>query len=189
MGAESRITMDIFKTVIKAIAQSVSLDVMTNHLCQLLVATLGIKGCAIFFFDPDTQELGPLANFGLSPMYLTKGPVLATRSISENLKGRPVIVSDVDGSGHVQYPEEAKKEGIAAIISIPITFANEVLGAFRLYHHEVWEVSEQDVDTLCLLGENIGLAITYTRLLNAARSVNEIINGALPVELMPLIKR
>lgn len=189
MSAESKITIDIFKTVTKAIAQSVSLDVMANHLTQLLVTALGIKGCAIFFLNSDTKGLETLASFGLSPMYLTKGPVLATKSIAENLEGKPVIISDVSNNSNVQYPEEAKKEGIAAILSIPITFSMEVLGALRLYHHEVWEVSEQDVDSLRLLGENIGLAITYTRLLNAARSISDVIDAALPPELMPLLRK
>jgi signal transduction protein with GAF and PtsI domain len=188
MSTESKITIDIFKTVTKAIAHSVSLDVMASHLTQLLVAALDIKGCAVFFLDPDSKQLEILASFGLSPAYMTKGPILAHRSIAANLEGKPVIVADVTGDSNVQYPEEAKKEGIAAILSIPIIFSKEVLGALRLYHHEVWHVSEQDVDSLRLLGENIGLAVVYTRLLNAVRSVSEVINVALPPELMPLIR-
>ena len=64
---------------------------------------------------------------------------------------------------------------------LPI-FLNEIIGALRLYHHEVWNISQQDLDSLHLLAENIGLAMTYTRLLNAVKSIAEIVQVALPAE-------
>lgn len=185
MSADAKITIDTFKTVTKAIAKSDNLDLMTNHLAQLLVAALDIKGCTIFILNPETRELEILASFGLSPKYLSKGPLLADKSIAANLKGEPVIVSDVSKDKTIQYPEEAKKEGIAAILSIPIVFSNETLGALRLYHREVWHISERDVDSLHLLAENIGLAMTYTRLLNAVHSITEVITMALPMDSLP----
>jgi signal transduction protein with GAF and PtsI domain len=189
MSTEAKITIDTFKTVTKAIAQSDNLDIMTNHLAQLLVAALDIKGCAIFVLDPQTKELEILASFGLSPYYLTKGPVAADKSFSANLRGKPVIVADVGKGENIQYPEEAKKEGITAILSIPIVFLSEVLGALRLYHREVWDISEQDLDSLHLLAEHIGLVMTYTRLLNAIQSINEVINMALPADLLPGLRK
>ena len=185
MSTDAKITIDTFKTVTKAISKSDNLDLMTNHLAQLLVAALDIKGCTIFILNPETRELEILASFGLSPKYLSKGPLLADKSIAANLKGEPVIVSDVSKDKNIQYPEEAKTEGIAAILSIPIVFSNETLGALRLYHHEIWHISEHDLDSLHLLAENIGLAMTYTRLLNAIDSIVEVTSGVLPSRLLP----
>jgi hypothetical protein len=45
-----------------------------------------------------------------------------------------------------------------------------------LYHHEQWDISEQDIDSLLLLAENIGLAMMYTRLLNALKEVKNTVN-------------
>lgn len=184
MNSQEKISIDTFKTVSKAIAQSDNLDIMANHLTQLLVAALEIKGCAIFVLNPDTQELVVLASFGLSPKYLSKGPLLAEKSIAATLEGKPVIVPDVGPCADIQYPEEAIKEGIASILSVPINFSNEIIGELRLYHHEVWHISEKDLDSLHLLAENIGLAMTYTRLLNAVQSINEVIHMALPRDLI-----
>jgi signal transduction protein with GAF and PtsI domain len=80
MSAEAKINIETFKAVTKAIARSRNLDIMTNHLTQLLVAALDIKGCAIYFLNPETRELEMLASFGLSTNYLTKGPILADKS-------------------------------------------------------------------------------------------------------------
>ena len=177
MNTETKITIETFKAVTKAIAHSDNLDLMTNHLAQLLVRALGVKGCAIYVLDPESKQLEILASFGLSPNYLTKGPLLADRSIAANLEGKPVIVSDVSKDKNIQYPEQAKQEGIAAILSIPIAFVDEIIGALRLYHHEVWHVSDQDIDSLQLLAENVGLAMSYTSLCNAMYSIGEVIDA------------
>lgn len=173
MSSEDRISMDIFKIVTKATAESENLETMTNHLSQLLVGTLGIKGCTIFVLNPVTKELERLASFGLSISYLTKGPVQADKSLGEALKGEPVIVRDVGHSDRVQYPREAQEEGIAAMVSFPITFLRRPIGVLRLYDHKAWDISERDVDSLHLLAEITGLAMGYTRLLNTLQSIDE----------------
>jgi len=177
MQSEVRITINTFKAVTKAIAKSDNLDNMCHHLTELLVAALGIKGCAVYVLDTDTKQLELLASFGLSPKYLTKGPVLAKKSLAANLEGKPVIVRDVAKDDNVQYPEQAQEEGISAILSIPITFLDELIGALRLYHHRVWEVNDQDLDSLQLLAENVGLAMSYTSLCNAVYAIEEVIQS------------
>jgi signal transduction protein with GAF and PtsI domain len=189
MSQETKITIETFKTVIHAIAQSHNLDIMANHLAQLLVAGLDIKACAIYLLDLETKQLELLASFGLTTKYISKGPVLAEKSIAANLKGDPVIVADVNKDPNVQYPEEAQREGIASIVSLPIMVSGGVLGALRLYHHETWHISDQDLDSLHLLVDFVGLAMTYTSLLNAIYSIDEVIHMGLPVNVMPDFKR
>jgi len=177
METTTRITIETFKTVTKAIAQSDNLEVMTQHLAQLLVAALDIKACAIYVLDLETRQLELLSSFGLSPRYLIKGPIHADKSIADNLQGKPIVVSDVGQSEKIQYPEQAKDEGVASIISVPIAFMNEIIGALRLYHHEIWKISNQDLESLQLLAENVGLAMSYTSLCNAIYSISEVVQA------------
>ena len=177
MSRQDRIDVDIFKVVSKAIATSDDLEIMTSHLSQLLVAALEIKGCALFILNAETKELEMLASSGLGADYLAKGPLLADKSIASAFRGEGVILRDISLDDQLQYPEAARQEGIAAILSIPIVFSGEVLGVLRLYHHEVWDISERDFDSLLVLAENIGLSLRYTRLLNALQSVNEALAG------------
>ena len=165
MSAEERIDIDLFKVVFRAMAHSDNLEIMANHLTQLLVAALEIKGCTIFALNPESNELEDLASFGLSISYLEKGPVLSDKSIADTSKGKPIVISDINNTDRLQYPQDAKEEGIGAIVSVPINFYGQVIGALRLYHKEVWDISERDVDSLLVLAENIGLAMTYTRVL------------------------
>ncbi len=183
MGIENKIDIDIFKLVTRAISESNNIVIMANHLTQLLVGTLEIKGCSIFILNPESKELESLASFGLSIDYMTKGPVSYDKNIGSTLGKEPVIIRDVINDDRLQYPEDAKKEGIGAIASIPIMLYGELVGALRLYHHEVWDISERDLDSLLLLSEIIGLAMVYTRNLNVLQSIKGAIDDVHPVWL------
>ena len=55
MPAEDKIDIDLFKVVFKAMAQSDNLEIMANHLTQLLVAALEIKG--VRFLRPIRKQM------------------------------------------------------------------------------------------------------------------------------------
>ena len=188
MSEKEKIDIDVFKVVTRAIGESDNLEIMTSHLTQLLVGTLDIKGCTIFALNPDTKELEILASFGLSISYLNKGPIVFDKSIGCLKDNESIVISDISKSGLLQYPDEAMKEGVVAIVSLPIVFYGETIGALRLYHCDPWEISEKDVDSLLLLAENIGLAMMYTRLLNAMQAVKDTVDR-LPLELTPFFRR
>jgi signal transduction protein with GAF and PtsI domain len=185
MGTKEKIDIDIFKVVNRAIAQSDSLDIMATHLSQLLVGALEIKGCTIFALNLETEELEILASFGLSLNYLNKGPILKAKSIRDTIKGEPIVINDISSTNMLQYPDNAKEEGIRAIVSLPIKFYGRVIGSLRLYHHDVWDISDRDLDSLLLLAENIGLAMTYTRLLNAMQAVKDTVSEVHSIWLEP----
>ena len=176
MSVQEKIDINIFKVVFRAMAQSDNLEIMANHLTQLLVAALEIKGCTIFALNPESEELEVLASFGLSMSYVNKGPVLTKKSIADSSGARPTVIRDVGDSDRLQYPEDATREGIGAIVSIPIMFYGKVIGALRLYHQEPWHISDVDIDSLQVLAENIGLAMTYTRVLKALRTIRYTID-------------
>lgn len=175
MSVDKKIDFNVFKAVFRAMAQSEDLEIMTNHLAQLLVAALEIKGCTIFALNPETRELEAVANFGLSTDYVYKGPVLTEKSLAGDPNGVPTIIPDVHKTDRLQYPEDAKKEGIGAIVSIPIRFHEKAIGALRLYHHDVWDISEEDVDSLLVLGESIGIAMNFTRALKVIKTFRYVI--------------
>jgi transcriptional regulator with GAF, ATPase, and Fis domain len=177
MNKEDRITLSTITVVNRAMTESDDLETMCTQLTQLLVTELNIKGCAIFILNPETQELETLASFGLSIAYINKGPVLTNKSIANSIKGKPVIIQDINQFDKLQYPENAKTEGIGAIVSLPIRFKGHVIGDIRLYHHKAWDLSEKDVMLLKFLSDHIGLAMTYTRLSYALQIVKEAVTG------------
>lgn len=181
MAVEDKIDTGIFKVVTRSIADTRDLETMSNHLTQLLVGSLGIKGCSIFVLNPDTDELEVLSSFGLSVNYLNKGPLSVNKSIDHRLHPVPVVIADVSAGTSLQYPEEARNEGIGGMVSLPMHLYNRLVGVLRLYHFERWDISEGDLDCLSTLAEMVGLAVMYSRLLTAYQSIKEVIDHVHPI--------
>lgn len=176
MTAQNKIDLNIFKLVFEAITKADNIDIMANQLTQYFVGALGIKGATIFIVNTELEELEILASSGLSMNYINKGPVLVDKSIKLAPNREPVIISDVTKSNLLQYPENAENEGIRAIVSFPVNLRGKIVGAMRLYHSEIWEVSPEEADYLQVLSGNIGIALMHFRLANAVLSMRETVN-------------
>ena len=97
-------------------------------------------------FTPNKRLLLHSAACGLSEQYIIKGPVSVDKSISETLEGKPVVVFDAANDERIQYPDHAKKEGIASILSVPIIHDGNVLGIMRVYTNEPCHFTSDDID-------------------------------------------
>lgn len=188
MAIHDIMDLDTFKLIVKSIAESENLEVMGNRSTQLLVGSLGIKASALFALNPETEEIETLASFGLSIDYLNKGPIKVAKSKGWTSEKEPVVINDTTKTDRLQYPEQAQKEGIMAMVSIPIIFFGRIIGLLRLYHHETWAVSKKDLDTFCVLAEIIGMAMMYSRILNALHSIKDSVNEVHTVWLQPKIR-
>lgn len=177
MSQQDIISIGTFKTITTAIANSNDLPEMVENLCNLLTEALDLKGCAIFVLNEDRSELQLMASTGLSAEYLLKGPVHPKRSLGSTIKGEAIVITDPWQDERMQYPQQARDEGILTLLEIPIACLGRVVGSFRLYQSVTWEISEQDLDSLYVLGELIGMALSYMELKNALLSVTEIANN------------
>ena len=177
MATNEQIDIEIFKIVSKAIAKSDNFVIMAENLTQLLVGALDIKGCSLFALNPEIKEFEVLASFGMSPAFLSKGPILCNSSITATLEGKPVIIKDITQTDQLQYLDDTKREGVGAIVSVPINFSHRMIGAIRLYHYTVWDISDRDLESLMLLAENVGLAMSYMELRNALDTIRDTANG------------
>jgi len=131
---------------------------------ESITHALNVKGCTIFLINRHTNELEIAASFGLSKEYLNKGPVSAMHSIAESLSEGPVAIGDVSDDPRIQYPDEAKKEGIASILSVPMTTAERTIGALRVYTAEPAEFDMDDVNFVQAVANMTGMAIDMARL-------------------------
>jgi GAF domain-containing protein len=91
------------------------------------------KGCSLMLLSPDRKILLHTAAYGLSDWYVRKGPVSTDKSISNSLEGKPVAVLEATKDDRIQYREQAKKEGIVSILSVPMMLREETIGVIRVY--------------------------------------------------------
>lgn len=125
---------------------------------------LNVKGCTLFLFSPRSKELKLVGSYGLSKDYLDKGPISALRSIASSLQdAQPVAIFDVTDDPRLQYPEAAKKEGIASILAVPIIIGEKLIGSMRVYTAEPWEFTLNDVNFVQAVAQVVGMALEMCR--------------------------
>ena len=142
---------------------------------ESIAHALNVKGCTIFLINRRTNELEIAASFGLSRNYLDKGPVSAMHSIAESLNEGPVAIGDVSDDPRIQYPEEAAKEGIASILSIPMMAGGKTIGALRVYTAEPAEFDMDDVNFVQAVANMTGMALDMARLYKGLKDSIEIL--------------
>ncbi len=126
---------------------------------------LNVKGCSLFIFSSKSNELEIAGSYGLSDEYLKKGPVSALKSIAVALQdNQPVAISDVTDDPRLQYPEAAVKEGIASILSVPITLGDKLFGCMRVYTAKKWEFTLNDVNFTQAVAQMVGMAMDLCRI-------------------------
>ena len=156
-----------YETLIK-ISRSLSKSKDSEEIIRMTVVSiksaLDIKGCALFLINRRSKELEVAASAGLSTEYLNKGPISVLHSIADSLEDGPIAVYDVSDDPRIQYPEAAKKEGIASILSVPILVGDDTIGAVRAYTAETWEFTLDDVNFVQALAQIAGILIEMTRL-------------------------
>jgi len=183
MNASDKINLEVYKLFVRVVSKAETIEAMGDQLSQLMVGALGVKGAALYILDPEKERLTLLASAGLSNDYIQKGPLLVDPNVRLRANREPVIVSDVQKSPQLQYPEAAKAEGVQAMVSCPVTMRGKIIGALRLYHFERWEVSSGDLDFLDMLTRQIGMALMYFRIVRAVTEIKETIGGIHPVWL------
>ncbi len=143
-----------------------------------ITSALRVKGCALFLFNRKSDVLSLAGSYGLSEEYLDKGPVSAMRSISSSLEdGQPVAIYDVSDDPRIQYPEAAKKEGIASILAVPIIMGENTLGSMRVYTAAPWEFGLNDVNFVQAVAQIVGMALEMCRINKGYKESIDILKG------------
>ncbi len=178
--AERKFYLRHFKAISHAIATYEDLNTLITHLAEGTSRRFQAKGCSILLLDEREKQLFHVASYGISEEYLRKGPIFFNEQDSALSKGEPVFIEDMMKDPNVQYPEDARKEGIVSMLSIPIKCRTDIIGILRLYHNETWILHEEDLDSLCVLTELLGLVIENNGLKNFLGQVT------LALESLPL---
>ena len=135
------------------------------------------KGCAVFLVDRETRELGLVASSGLSPEYISKGPVHFMQSIQEARDAVPIAIYDVFDDPRIEYPKAAQKEGIASLLGVPIISHNKIIGALRLYTAKPWEFSFSDITLVQAVALICGMAMDMCRMYKGYKTSIEILKN------------
>jgi GAF domain-containing protein len=157
--------------VARAISSSLDRATVLSTIVRQAAEVLGFKGASIRLLDEDGEMLDLEATHGMSDDYMSKGPVEVAKSPldQEALSGREVVVQEADMGARLQYPEDARREGIRSILCLPLPVRGRPVGVLRVYSSTPYPFSADDIDFLKSLASQGAIAIENARLFEHLR--------------------
>jgi len=130
---------------------------------------------SLLMLDDTREWLDLRASFGAGRAYLKK-PRLA---VGESLLGmvvrrkKPTQVEDVQTSARYAHADVARREGLVSLLSVPLLFGGEAIGALSVYTGARHVFSNEEVRILSALAELSAIAIEKARLYERIVDVEE----------------
>jgi signal transduction protein with GAF and PtsI domain len=156
----------------KAMNSSLEPREVFNVIARNVAEAMGVKAASIRLLDESGKRLELAAAYGLSQEYLSKGPVELEKSLidREVIRKAESISVDVLRDKRWQYPEEAKREGIAYVVCVPLMRMGTVIGTLRVYSEKVVQFDRGNMEFLLALANMAATAIYNAKLYKLVRT-------------------
>lgn len=155
---------------------AVSLSDVLAWVTREAVALMNAKLSSVLMVPPDDPEMLEVqASHGAGPDYLGRGRL----GIEESLVGvvvrrrKPLQVEDVRSSRLYQSTEVARREGLVALLSVPLVLGDVSQGVLNVYLGEPHTFSNEEIQTLSAFAELSAVAIERARLGEQMASTEE----------------
>ena len=172
-----------YRDATKAISSSLNLNEVLELIVKSVVNLLKVKGCSLNLLDDTKKTLKTKVAFGLSEDYLAKGPIDADKSMTASIEGQTVFIEDIARDPGIQYPDEARNEGIFSILSLPLRAKENVIGVLRVYTGEARRFTDAEVEMVNKFAEQAGIAVMNAKLYQDIKEDYENLKKELPSHL------
>lgn len=144
-----------------------SLEKILQHIAAQTAQVMRCPFASIRLFNPATEELDYAAGYHLSDAYLKKGIVSpAGNPIDDDaLRGHVVYVEDVTRDARIQFPEEARREGIVSVLTAGMMYQTQPIGVMRVYTDKVQRFRPRQRELLRAVAAQAATAVANARLL------------------------
>jgi GAF domain-containing protein len=159
---EQQVQLNYFKVIYeisKEINATYELDKILDLIVTRLPAVMDLKAATIRLIEARDGKLKLKAAYGLSQMYLERGPLDEELSTHYLIRGEPIFIADAKKDVHTIYHKEAESEGISSILAVPLVFQDEVIGILRLLTAEIRYFTDADLKFAMAVAEQGGIAI------------------------------
>src|SRR5256885_1056484 len=148
-----------------------ALKIITREACQLMTGRMS----SLLLLDERREWLDLRASCGAGEAYLHK-PRL---SVAESLLGivvrrkKPIQIENVQTSSRYQNVDIARCEGLISLLSVPLVFAGQAIGALSVYTGQPHVFSNEEIRILSALADLSAIAIEKARLYERIVDVEE----------------
>lgn len=168
---------DYFKTICKvskAFGTTMDQEVLLDLIVQSAIDTMKGSAACLFLEDEHQDIFIPVAQKGLSKNYLHANVISASRLAKGIKKEGHFVFTDATTDPRLENHDAKKAEGIASILTVPVTVKKRVIGILSLYTAKKRKFKADEIDFLSALADQGGMAIVQTQLINRIRRNSEI---------------
>lgn len=163
----------VSRTINTAVNLAEALQTITREARTLM----GARMVALLMLDDSREWLDLRASSGAGEEYIRK-PRL---SVADSLLGgvvrrrKPLQEENVQTSTRYQQGDVARREGLVALLSVPLLFRDQAIGVLSVYKDRPYTFSNEEVRILAALAELSAIAIQKARLYERVVDVEELL--------------
>ncbi|MCG3147885.1 MAG: Adaptive-response sensory-kinase SasA [Verrucomicrobiae bacterium] len=148
--------------VAQSINSSLNLEDVLKRVTAAACRLMETKVCSLMLLNADRDQLELRACHGASADYLSKPPLPVSESIIGSVvrRRKPIQVYNVQHHDAYQHIELARQDGLVSLLSVPLEFGEQVIGALSVYSATPYRYSTQDMKILSTLASLAAVAIT-----------------------------
>jgi len=159
----------------QTVTSTLELQEVLDRMTQSTTEVMKTKACTIRLLQETGTTLCLASTYGLSEEYLQKGCLLVDQNplVREVLSGKIVAVDDIATENRLQYPMEARAEGIICTLTAPLKGRDGPLGIIRVYCNKKLRFTEEDKQFLGTVASQGSIAIQNAMAYQAVHNLEE----------------
>ena len=161
----------VSRTINSTLNLDEALRAITKEACELMRARM----CSLMLLDETREWLDLRASFGAGDAYINKPRLSAGESLIGVVvrRKKPLQVANVQTDTRYQNVELARREELVSLLSVPLIFAGQCIGALSVYTARPYSFSNEEIKILSALAELSAIAIEKARLYERVVDVEE----------------
>ncbi len=161
----------VSRTINSTLNLDEALRAITREACELMRARM----CSLMLIDETREWLDLRASYGAGDAYIRKPRLSAGESLIGVVvrRKKPLQVANVQTDARYQSVELARRENLVSLLSVPLIFAGQSIGALSVYTARPYNFSNEEIKILSALAELSAIAIEKARLYERVVDVEE----------------
>jgi GAF domain-containing protein len=174
-------TQTDYFTNLCSISRALAGNLKKQEILDLIVSTaiqsLNGRGACLFLDNREPAGMAPAAQQGLSPEYLAAATENAGGLMTDELvKNGFTAISDVAEDQGTINLDALKKEGVGAVLAVPVMIHRDRVGVLVLYAPAPRKFNAEEIAFVTALADQGGIAIDRARLIEHIRRNSRLVH-------------
>ncbi len=168
-------------TVAATVSQVLDLDLALQTALDAVLGIIGVEAAGISLVDEQSGELvlraqrGWTLDFVSKPMRIKLGEGLSGEVVAQN---KVIVTGDLTDDQRLAVPAFSQ-ERVQAMAMAPMHARGRVIGVLSVMSHTPYHFSDEEIDVLKAIADQVGVALDNARLYEETRSQQERLSAVI----------